>query len=97
MGGFTDPAFITALATLITALVGLLRVFQQSSTIKDTHATVKQVQKDTNGTVEALRAQLDHMRTTQATPEELAARRITSYDGGAPSGTAPTADPPTTT
>lgn len=56
------PAFLAALATLITALTGLVVAFRAAgslsvaaTTAKDTHAKVTQVATQTNGVLDELR------------------------------------------
>jgi hypothetical protein len=74
MSNLSNPVMITALATLITAIAGLLKVMQVGAKADQTHATLQAVEKNTNGTLEALNARLDIAQGKQASPAEIAAR-----------------------
>jgi uncharacterized membrane protein len=69
-----DPALITALATLITSIAGLVAVLRVQQTATRTHETLKTVDENTNGNMTALKAELAIASDTQATSAELAAR-----------------------
>jgi cell division protein FtsL len=70
----TDPTFITALATLITAVALLMKQFQTAKQQEATHETLRQVDAHTNGQFTALSQAVADLRSKQATPGEMAAR-----------------------
>lgn len=68
------PTFITALATLVTAIASLLKVFQVQRQNDKTHETLNVVNRNTNGALKDLQQSMTDMRSSQATPAEMAAR-----------------------
>jgi len=62
-----DPTFLTALATLITAITALIKVFHVEKQAVESRATLEDVKTNTNGI-------LSQAQAAAATPDELAAR-----------------------
>jgi uncharacterized protein YoxC len=61
----TDPALITALATLITAIATLVRTLQSARKLNQTHANTEQIKEQTNGTLHELQAKVVELANTQ--------------------------------
>ena len=76
MKELTDPAFLTALATLITAITALIKVFHVEQTTKDNNRQIREVNEKTNGSVSELKGQVDTLKSHLATLED------TGYVGG---------------
>lgn len=72
--GVTDPAFLTALATLITAFAALIKLFQAEGQRDKQTTKLDRINEQTNGTLTALHDTVATLKSTQATTEELAAR-----------------------
>ncbi len=69
MREIVDPTFLTALATLITAITALVKVFHVEKQATETRSTLEEVKANTNGI-------LTKAQANQATTAELAAREI---------------------
>jgi hypothetical protein len=73
---------VVAITALVTAIATLAKVFQHDGILTETKATVRIVQHQTNGQIEALQARVDtlqaatktRLEANQATPAELVAR-----------------------
>jgi len=60
------PDLIVALATLITAITALVKVFQVHDTAKDTNQKVEVVKEQTNGTLNAMRVDMHNLQQAAA-------------------------------
>lgn len=69
-----DPLFLTALATLITAVASFVKVVTVEKVARDHTATLNTVNVNTNGRLDALTRQVASLQSLAATPKELAAR-----------------------
>ena len=72
--GVTNPAFIAALATFITAVAGLIKLLQAEDQRKGQGVKLDTISQATNGTLDSLQKTIEALRVSQATLEELAAR-----------------------
>lgn len=72
----TDPTFITALATLITAVSALLKVLQVERQTSENRDTLRVVNHNTNAAMTSLQATVTDLRAGQATPAELLKREL---------------------
>ena len=70
----SDPIFLTALATLITAVASFVKVLTVERVARDHTATLNTVNVNTNGRLDALTEKVASLRNQAATPEEMAAR-----------------------
>lgn len=62
MKELADPAFITALATLITAVTALIKVFHVDRTAKENKRVLQDVRQQTNGLVQEKRQQVEALQ-----------------------------------
>ena len=69
-----DPIFLTALATLITAVASFVKVLTVERVARDHTVTLNTVQVNTDGRLDALTHQVASLRSKAATTSELAAR-----------------------
>ena len=69
-----DPIFLTALATLVTAVASFVKVLTVERVTRDHTVTLNTVQVNTNGRLDALAAQVTNLQSKAATPKEMAAR-----------------------
>jgi 5-hydroxyisourate hydrolase-like protein (transthyretin family) len=69
-----DPIFLTALATLVTAVASLVKVLTVERVTRDHTVTLNTVQVNTNGRLDALTQQVASLQSLAATPKEIAAR-----------------------
>lgn len=74
MNELTNPAFIAAVATLVTAITSLVKVFHVEAQAKVTQSTLETVNKNTNGTLQEVKADVARLAATQATQSEMEAR-----------------------
>lgn len=75
MAGVTiTPDLIVSLATLITAITALVRALMTHQVAQDTNTKVSEIEKNTNGVLAGVQQQVKDLRSTQATPAELADR-----------------------
>ena len=70
----SDPIFLTALATLITAVASFVKVLTVERVTRDHTATLNTVNVNTNGRLDNLARQVTSLQESAATPKELAAR-----------------------
>ena len=70
----SDPIFLTALATLITAVASFVKVLTVERVARDHTATLNTVNVNTNGRLDALTQQVASLQSKAATPEEMSAR-----------------------
>jgi hypothetical protein len=68
------PTFLTSLATLLASLTALIKVLQVQRQGQETHDTLRKVDSNTNGSYSALQQNVSDLRSSQATPAEVAAR-----------------------
>ena len=69
-----DPIFLTALATLITAVASFIKVLTVERVARDHTVTLNTVQVNTNGRLDALTQQVASLQSQAATTREMAAR-----------------------
>ena len=58
VAALTNPAFYTALATLVTAITALVKVFQIHTQVEANAAALVKVEANTNGTLAELHSRL---------------------------------------
>ena len=63
-----DPVFLTALATLITAVASFVKVMTVERVARDHTVTLNTVQVNTDGRLDALNAQIASLKDAAATP-----------------------------
>ena len=74
VAAFTNPELYASLAALVTAIAALVKIFQIQAGQAQTHATLQAVQRQTDGQLTALHADVRALSANQATSVELSAR-----------------------
>ena len=76
MKELADPAFLTALATLITAITALIKVFHVEKQTKSNQEVLQDVKQQTNGSMMQLKDQVGELRS------HIDVLKETGYVGG---------------
>lgn len=72
--GLENPELWASLAAFVTAIAALFKLFQIQAGQAVQHETLRAVQKQTDGQLTALHADVRELAAKQATPQEIAAR-----------------------